>query len=60
MASAAAENRDQEYACKCLNIHIRPVSTETMATELIADADFTPIFVGEQGITVVSTTELFG
>ncbi|KAF9464811.1 hypothetical protein BDZ94DRAFT_1215558 [Collybia nuda] len=52
MPSAVAENGGQHYACKCLNIRIRPQLTEAVATDLIADADFTPVFVGGEGIIV--------
>jgi hypothetical protein len=57
MASTAADSSDGHYACKCLNIHIRPMTPQGDATELIADADFTPVFVGDEGISVVSAPE---
>jgi len=53
MGTTPIDSDDQQYACKCLNIRIRPVASQTVATEIHADPDFTQVFVGEEGISVV-------
>jgi len=40
------------YACRCLNIRIRPAACPTTPANL-EDADFTPVFVEDDGISVV-------
>ncbi|GLB34123.1 hypothetical protein LshimejAT787_0110070 [Lyophyllum shimeji] len=41
-----------QYACKCLNVRIRPAATKSVFTDFVEDPNFTPVFVGEEGITV--------
>lgn len=58
MASTTTGDDEYQYSCKCLNVRIQPMATETMATELIEDADYTQVFVGEEGIVIVSVIAL--
>ena len=40
------------YACRCLNIRIRPAACPTTPAKL-EDPSFTPVFVEDDGISVV-------
>jgi hypothetical protein len=53
MGTTTIDNDEQQYACKCLNIRLRPAATQTVPAELNADPDFIPLFIGDEGIVVV-------
>lgn len=57
MAGTSADSDELHYACKCLNVRIRPATTQLVATESVEDPDFTQVFVGEEGISVVSNDQ---
>jgi hypothetical protein len=55
MASAAAEQQPQLFACKCLNVRLETTPTESTPPESSSDLGFSKIHVGEHGIQVVCT-----
>ncbi|KAF8076721.1 hypothetical protein FPV67DRAFT_1618603 [Lyophyllum atratum] len=52
MAGTPLGTDKPSYACKCLNVRIRPAATNSVATDLVEDPNFTPVYVGEDGIAV--------
>jgi hypothetical protein len=58
MGTTTIDSDEQQYACKCLNIRFRPAATQTVPAELKADPDFTPLFVGDEGINIVCSNDV--
>lgn len=53
MASVAVNNTGQ-YSCKCLNVRIRAAAAHPNPPDQATDADYSQVYVGEDGILVVS------
>ena len=55
MTDAHNATQGAVYSCRCLNVRIYPNSTQTTPPELITpQAEYTQVYVGEDGIQVVS------
>lgn len=48
-----SDPRSQQYSCKCLNVRIRVATTQTLAPESADNPEYTKVYVGEEGISIV-------
>lgn len=49
------DRHDSVFACKCLNVRIHPRKPPgDSASSSSSDSDFKPVYVGDDGLTIVS------
>lgn len=54
MPSIVAGSAGQHYACKCLNVRIVTAAPTAAPPESIHDPAYAQVYVGDEGIVVVS------